>query len=139
MRGAAVSLAGTTLTAVETIAFAAGGTNLTVNAADLANVTTLTGAAGSDTLTLADVETGVNLSGKTITSLDTVQLGTGGDFLALDNTAAVGITNIIGGSGSDTIRYTSTTNGQTLTLGAGVTAIENVVITDATGVLGSSG
>ena len=107
-RSGAMNLGSTALTLVETIAFNASGNSLTVNTADLADVTTITGGVGTDTLRLADADTALNLAGKTITSLNGVQLGAGGDTLTVDATIMDGvrIVAITGGAGSDTLQLT---------------------------------
>jgi Ca2+-binding RTX toxin-like protein len=82
----------------------------------------LTGGAGNDTL---DGGAGV----------DTLNGGDGNDVILIGNAADHGGGEVInGGAGTDVLRFTSTTGGQTLTLAAGVTTVESVVIGTAAGV-----
>lgn len=86
--GGTASFANTALTGVEGLTFEGGGNlNVTVDAADLADVTTITFAANNQTLTLVDADSALNLSGKTLTAwgaagADDITLGSAADTTA---------------------------------------------------------
>ena len=66
---------------------------------------------------------------------DTLTGGDGNDVFLIGTATDHGAGEVIaGGAGADVIRFTSTTGGQTLTLAAGVTTVESVVIGTAAGV-----
>ncbi len=66
---------------------------------------------------------------------DTLNGGTGSDVFLIGDAADHDVgEEIDGGAGTDVIRFTSTTAGQTLSLAAGVTAVERVVIGTVVGV-----
>ena len=65
---------------------------------------------------------------------DTLTGGDGNDVFLIGDAADHDVgEEIDGGAGTDVIRFTSTTGGQTLTLAAGVTTVESVVIGTAAG------
>ena len=66
---------------------------------------------------------------------DTLIGGDGNDVILIGNATDHGVGEAIdGGAGTDVIRFTSTSAGQTLVLAPGVTAVESVVIGTAAGV-----
>ena len=91
---------------------------LTVTAAVAGS--TLTTGASADTVTLG-------------AGTDVVDTGGGNDIILIGAPGDVIGDTVNGGSGANTIRFTSTATA-TLTLGAGVTNIQTVVISDAAGV-----
>ena len=88
------------------------------------------GATGVDTLTGGDGNDVLGGRG----GADVISGGNGNDIVLLGSGEFVAGETIDGGANADTIRFTSTTASDTLTLTAGVTGIENVVIGDADGV-----
>jgi Ca2+-binding RTX toxin-like protein len=65
---------------------------------------------------------------------DTVQGGAGNDLILIADQGDHGGSEVVdGGTGTDVLRFTSTTDDQTLVLTAGVTGIEGVVIANAAG------
>ena len=65
---------------------------------------------------------------------DTVNGGDGNDVILIGDAAEHGLNEVLdGGTGTDVLRFTSTTDDQTLVVTAGVTAIEQVVIGTAAG------
>jgi Ca2+-binding RTX toxin-like protein len=125
------------------IADAAGGTagttNLSLNVAASATAVTLIGNDGNNTLTATAGADAIlaNAGNDTVFAgdgADTVDLGDGNDFLVLNTAAehAIGET-LAGGAGTDTIRFASTTAGETLALLATTTGFEAVAIATATG------
>ena len=105
------------------------------------NADTLNGGDGNDTLNGGDGND--ILDGGTGNDIlnggagdDTLQGGDGNDVFLIGSAAEHGVGEAIdGGAGSDVIRFTSTTLGQTLVLAPGVTAVESVVIGTAAGVI----
>jgi len=86
------------------------------------NADTLNGGAGNDTLNGGAGD-------------DTLLGGDGNDVFLIGNTADHGGREVIdGGTGTDVIRFTSTSADQTLVLALGVTTVESVVIGTAVGV-----
>jgi VCBS repeat-containing protein len=108
--------------ATSTDTFVVTGTNRDDELHGAAAADTLDGGAGNDIL---DGRGGA----------DTINGGTGDDVILIASPTefAVGET-IEGGANSDTIRFTSATANDTLTLSSGVTGVENVTISDADGV-----
>jgi trimeric autotransporter adhesin len=105
-----------------------GGTDINGTGNTLANIITgnsgvniLTGGAGNDVL-----DGGADN--------DTLNAGDGNDVILIGNAADHGGgEGIIGGLGTDVIRFTSTTSGQSLILASGITTVESVVIGTAAG------
>ncbi|MBT5243662.1 MAG: hypothetical protein HOL66_05420 [Rhodospirillaceae bacterium] len=103
------SLANTTLSAVETIVFHSSGNSLTVDGADMTDVNTVTGSAGTDTLILSTAAG----SGITVSNVDNITTASGADGLTITGAANVTITESAGvgdtyalnGTGNHTIQY----------------------------------
>ena len=90
----------------------------------------LTGGNGNDTLT--GNAGNDQLSGGA--GADTLSGGAGNDIIVVGAAADHGAGEVIdGGVGTDVLRFTSTTGGETLVLEAGVTGVEQVVIGSAAG------
>jgi Ca2+-binding RTX toxin-like protein len=97
-----------------------GTTALNVNASAVTVALTITGNDGANTIT------GTNAA-------DTINAGGGDDIIIVSTAASHGAAEAInGGAGSDTLRYASTTAGETLTT-TGLTGMENIVIGTAGG------
>jgi len=97
-----------------------GTTDLNVNAAAVTVALTITGNDGANTIT------GTNAA-------DTINAGGGDDVIIVSTAASHGAAEAInGGADTDTIRYTSTTAGETLTT-TGLANMENIVIGTAGG------
>jgi len=94
----------------------------------------VTGSAGADTITGSAQADIINGGG----GLDVITGGAGADIFLIGAGADHGVGEVItGGTGPDTIRFTSTTANDTLTLRVGVTDVDDliyVVIGDASGV-----
>jgi len=129
--GAGLYTLTTNVTNVERVEAAAGAAAININASAIAGgieiagnsaANTLTGGAGNDTL----------IGGA---GADSLGGGVGDDIFIVGSGADLPATETIAGGGGtgDTIRFTSTTAGDTLTLGALVTLIEAVAIADAAG------
>jgi len=103
-----------------------GANSLTGNSA--ANI--LTGGDGNDTLT-------GGLGNDTLnggTGDDAMDGGAGNDVFLIGDAGEHGVGEVLdGGTGTDVLRFTSTSDDQTLALTAGVTGIEAVVIANAAG------
>jgi len=126
-----------------TIGDAAGVTTgtaaLNIDASAVANALTITGNDGANTLVgTASADTiAANAGNDTVTGgdgADIVNLGDGDDIYLIATTTHYDAgESIAGGAGTDAIRFTGTTAGQTLTLLATTTGVEQVAIADATG------
>ncbi len=109
--------------------------NATGNASDNsltgnANANILTGGGGNDILTGGDGNDTLNGGAGT----DTLSGGAGNDIIVVGAAADHGAGEVIdGGVGTDVLRFTSTTVGETLVLEAGVVGVEQVVISTAAG------
>ena len=98
-----------------------GTTAVNVNASAVTTALTITGNDGANTIT------GTNAA-------DTINAGGGDDIIIVSTAASHGAAEAInGGADTDTIRYTSTTAGETLTT-TGLAEMENIVIGTAGGV-----
>ena len=114
----------------------AGNDTITINGP---NANTLNGGAGNDILnggagadTLNGGAGNDTLNGGA--GDDTLNGGDGNDVFLIGAPAEHGAGEVIdGGAGTDVIRFTSTTAGQTLVVAPGVTGIESVVIANAAG------
>lgn len=117
----------------------AGTAQLNLDASALSAAMTLIGNDGANTLVgTSGVNTILGNGGDdTITGGDGADLTDGGDgddvFLIATAAHYDAGESIAGGTGTDTIRFTSTTAGQTLTLLAATTGVERVAIADAAG------
>ena len=98
-------------------AMTASGTKFTGNAGN----NTITGGTGND---IIDGGAGV----------DVLKGGAGNDVFLFASPADYTGDTVNGEAGTDTIRFTSTTGGETLTLAATATGIEAVALSDANGV-----
>jgi len=106
----AMDLSNVTLSGVETISLDSGavtGVTLTIDAADVADVTTIQGDGSGDRLILNDA---TNLTGKTLTGIETIT-GSGGVDTIVGGASAEtisgggGADNISGSGGNDVITY----------------------------------
>ncbi len=98
-----IDLTSTTLTDVETIkAGLATATTFTVDAADLVSGGSVIGSSGSDTLVIKN--TAFDLTGTTISSVETLKAGsTGATTFTVDDADMVSGGSIVGNSGTDTL------------------------------------
>jgi Ca2+-binding RTX toxin-like protein len=116
-----------------------GTTPLNIDASAVGNGLTITGNDGDNTLVgTASADTILaNAGDDTVTGgdgVDIVDLGGGNDVYLIATTAHYDAgESIAGGAGTDTIRFTSATAAQTLTLQATTAGVEAVVIADAAG------
>ncbi len=118
---------------------ASGTAAINVNAAAVANGLTITGNAGNNVLTGTSGDDVLNGGAGNDTlnggaGDDTLNGGDGNDVFLIGAPAEHGAGEVIdGGAGTDVIRFTSTTAGQTLVVAPGVTGVESVVIANAAG------
>src|SRR5262249_6686496 len=117
-----------------------GTTQLNINASADATGITLTGNDGVNTLTgSSHVDTINGGAGADVidggAGTDVIDGGTGNDIYIVSAGSDHGAAEFAdtGADSGDTIRFTSTTGADTLTIAAGDTGIENIVVGDATG------
>jgi Ca2+-binding RTX toxin-like protein len=100
----ALSLVGKTVTGSLAVQLGAGGDNLTVSAANLAAgaVTTITGGAGADTLTLGAAGA-FSLANTAVTAVETIVFNAGGNVLTADAADLANVTTLTGDVGTDVL------------------------------------
>ncbi len=116
-----------------------GTTSLHLNLAVSATAVTLIGNDGNNTLTATALADVIQANGGNDTvfaglGADSVDLGAGNDVLVIASTAEHAPGEVlVGGNGTDTIRFASTTAGETLALLASTTGFEAAAIASAAG------
>ena len=117
------------VTNIERVEAAAGTAAININANLVANGLAIAGNAGVNAITgTAQVDTITGGAGA-----DNLSGGGGNDLFLIASGDLPATETINGGGGNDTLRFTSTTAGDTLTLGTSVTAIEAIALADAAG------
>ena len=94
----AINIASITLSTVDSVAYNAGGNNLTLTATQLADIAAFTGGAGTDQITMS-AEGTFDLTSITTTSIESINGSSGNDSIT-DNGDAH---DINGGAGNDTM------------------------------------
>lgn len=141
----ALQLESATVTGIEAITYHSGGNTVTVTSTAFEGVGTLTGGAGTDIIKINDATKTVDLSTKTLTSIEQIDLsatanfnvtGTSGADTFVFGTALTVADSVNGGSGNDTLTFTdgdSTTTDldkvtsiETITLGNAATTVTTV-------------
>ena len=120
-------------TGIETVVLATGTADLNVNAAAVVNALNITGNGGANSMTgtaYADIISAGAGNDTLIggAGVDTMSGGAGDDLYIINLQSEHGAAEITDSSGTDEVRFASITAGQTLTLYAGDTGIDSVVI-----------
>ncbi|MBF0326510.1 MAG: cadherin-like domain-containing protein [Alphaproteobacteria bacterium] len=127
-------LAAGTVTGIEkiTVSTGAGATMVLGGGADPQQLTSITGGAGADAIQLTAAGTTLDLTGITISGIETISTGTGSDSVSFDDVSAPGAGFILDGDGSsgdtDTATFYQTQAGTLDISGKTFSAIEKVVM-----------
>ncbi|HVI50460.1 MAG TPA: C2 family cysteine protease [Candidatus Sulfotelmatobacter sp.] len=97
-----LDLSGSTVSGFEILKAGGASLNLTLNQADLTSLTTLIGSAGADTLSLSG--TSLNLAATSLSGFETIKtVASQAATLTLTQANLIGVSSIVGTTGSDTI------------------------------------
>lgn len=120
-----------TVTGIEILTLNAAGNSVTFDNTQTQQFSTIQGDAGTDTLTLGTANSGMDLTGVVLTDVENIALGSGDEWVNLDD-ASVGVLGsmtIDGGTGTDTVQlFLQTENGTLDASGLTLTNVENVLI-----------
>lgn len=131
--GGTTDLSVGTVTGIETIQFHTGGGTLVLGGgADPQQLNSIAGSGGMDVVKLADSASVLDLTGVTLTGIDTISSGAGNDTVAFDDVSANTLGIVVDGDASpadnDVVRF-SMTQGGSMDISGIVTAnMESVVL-----------
>lgn len=124
-----------TVTGVERITMAAAGSSVVLGGA-ASQFSSIVGGAGSDSVTLAASGTTLDLTGVTLSSVETVSTGIGNDTILIDDISAPGSSFLLDGDGSsvdfDKVIFTQTQAGSLDISGKTFSGIETIVLASGT-------